>query len=1166
MKTKDLSFSFMRTIWQTVALIVLTAIIFIFYIISQKKFDDANELRLKSFYIADELRESSDDLTRMVRTFVITGNPLYKQHYQEILDIRNGLKPRPINYEHIYWDIIHLNDRHYHPLSKQKIPLLKMMQEIGLTKEEFSKLAEAKKNSDKLTKIEYSAMQLVEERNTNKEANREKAINLLYNVSYYQAKAIIMKPLSEFQTLIKKRMDNAVHKAKTISLYLLIFLAIDGLILLSLLWKLYKELESILGGSVDDVYAHITRIGNGDFLSPMAVMPNRENSILGWLNKTQINLDKLTNKNERLRKLYAALSQCNQAIVRSKNQDELFEIICRDAINFGGMKMAWVGMLDEKDKLIKPVVFFGKGTDYLENLTISTDPTNPASQGPSGQAFLKNKPFWCQDFAQDPSTALWIERAKKYEWGSSASLPLQRNNKVVGVFNVYAKEINAFDEEEQNLLIEMALDISYALDGFEREAKRINTESKLAKSYNLLTTIINTAPIRIFWKDKNLNYLGCNLAFAKDAGENNINALIGKNDTQLRWKDNAELYRVSDLKVTETGVAQLFYEEQESTYNGRDIWLSKSKVPLYDKNSEIIGILGVYEDITARKEMEITLQKEKDAAQNYLDIISVMILILDSNNNVILINRRGCEIIGYEADEVIGKNWIDNFLPQRFRNKVNEVSDSLIKAKQKKIEYFENPILTKDGKEKMIAWNNTLMYDASGNVIGLLTSGEDITERRIIEERNIYLANYDLLTGLPNRAYLDNQLKYILGMAKRKRENIAIMLLDLDHFKDINDTLGHDIGDLLLIEYAKRLQSSLREIDTVSRLGGDEFIILLPNIRMSSVGKLAQKLIDVIKRPFEIDGQELHITTSIGIAIYPDDGVDFKTLYKNIDTAMYRAKKEGRNSYRFFTEKMQQHSVRNLQLSNAMAHAIDRDEFELFFQPQIALKDEKIIGAEALLRWNYGGYGIISPAEFIPIAENNGLILPIGEWVLRSAAKQAKKWIDEEMDPIIIAVNISAVQFRHLSLPETVSKILEEVGLPPFYLELELTESVAMHNPQKAISTMNDLHHRGVRMSIDDFGTGYSSLNYLKKFKIYKLKIDQSFVRDVNTDEEDKAIVSTIINMSKSLGLKTIAEGVETIEQLEYLKEQGCDEIQGYYYSKPLPVKDFEAFVKDFKK
>jgi EAL domain-containing protein (putative c-di-GMP-specific phosphodiesterase class I) len=329
---------------------------------------------------------------------------------------------------------------------------------------------------------------------------------------------------------------------------------------------------------------------------------------------------------------------------------------------------------------------------------------------------------------------------------------------------------------------------------------------------------------------------------------------------------------------------------------------------------------------------------------------------------------------------------------------------------------------------------------------------------------------------------------------------------------------------------------------------------------------VAQKLLDTTAESYLIEQYDLTLTASVGIALYPEDGEDLETLSKNADTAMYRAKQEGRQCYRFFTQEMQAHSERNLQLVNALRHALERDQLYLYYQPQVTLQDGHIVGAEALLRWQHPELGIVSPAEFIPVAENSGLILPIGEWVLRSAVRQAKSWLEDGFAPLIMAVNLSTVQFRHPDLPELITRILEEEGLPPEYLELELTEGVAMHNPQAAIEVMNNLHERGVRMSIDDFGTGYSSLSYLKKFNVYKLKIDQSFVRDISTDPEDKAIVSAIIGLAKSLSLKTIAEGVETSGQQTFLREQGCDEMQGYLFSKPVPVEQFAALLKQASK
>lgn len=428
------------------------------------------------------------------------------------------------------------------------------------------------------------------------------------------------------------------------------------------------------------------------------------------------------------------------------------------------------------------------------------------------------------------------------------------------------------------------------------------------------------------------------------------------------------------------------------------------------------------------------------------------------------------------------------------------------------------------------------------------------------------LAYFDSLTGLPNRSELIHRSGYVLDASKRNNTPFTIIFLDLDHFKEINDTLGHNIGDKLLTHVAKRLHEILRHVDTISRMGGDEFIILLPDTDADGASNVAQKLLDVFTLPYYIKQHELSITASIGIAIYPIDGEDLETLSKNADAAMYSAKKDGRNAYRFFTDQLHHSAQRHMQLYSALHHALERNEFQLLYQPQISLESGDIVGCEALLRWYHLELGNISPVEFIPICEESRLILSIGEWVLRTAVQQTKEWKKAGIYPMTVAVNISAVQFRHPNFPTLVSTILDEYGVDPRWIELELTESAAMHDPQAAIRIMNELNELGLRISIDDFGTGYSSLSYLKKFHLYKLKIDRSFIKDIINDSEDKAIVGAIISMAGSLGLQVIAEGVETVEQLLYLKEHGCDEIQGYYYSKPLNSNDFEQFVRSHVK
>lgn len=444
----------------------------------------------------------------------------------------------------------------------------------------------------------------------------------------------------------------------------------------------------------------------------------------------------------------------------------------------------------------------------------------------------------------------------------------------------------------------------------------------------------------------------------------------------------------------------------------------------------------------------------------------------------------------------------------------------------------------------------------------VIASVVDITTRVENERRINQLINFDPLTGLPNRNLLNDRVSQAIKGAARGQMHVAILFLDLDHFKNVNDTLGHTVGDALLVDVGKRLKASVRENDTVARMGGDEFVLVLSSADASAAAAVSEKLLETLSQPYKIGIYSLTATPSIGIAMYPEDGTDFGELYKHADTAMYQAKQDGRNGYRFFTPEMQAHTARMLILEGAMRQALELEQFYLHYQPQLSSDGKKVVGVEALLRWQHPEFGLISPAEFIPLAESNGQIIPIGNWVLRTAVYQLRAWLDDGLPPMVMAVNLSAVQFRHQNLPTLVTETLTEANLAPEYLELELTEGVTMSNPQSAIAIMDDLHSRGVRMSIDDFGTGYSSLSYLKKFKVYKLKIDQSFVRDIATDADDRAIVSAIVQMAHSVGFVTIAEGVETPAQQQFLVEQGCDEVQGYLFSKPLCPEKAAAFIK----
>lgn len=439
----------------------------------------------------------------------------------------------------------------------------------------------------------------------------------------------------------------------------------------------------------------------------------------------------------------------------------------------------------------------------------------------------------------------------------------------------------------------------------------------------------------------------------------------------------------------------------------------------------------------------------------------------------------------------------------------------------------------------------------------------DITHRKAAEERIKFMAYYDALTLLPNRIMMQDRLNQALAEAKRNNKKVALLFLDLDRFKNINDSLGHRVGDALLQAVATRLKGCLRSEDTISRIGGDEFVVILLDINAAEgAANVARKIIGAMSATFNIEKHELNISPSIGISIYPDDGKEGETLIKNADAAMYHTKENGRNNYQFFTQDMNIRSFERLSIENSLRRALEKKEFVLHYQPQINSSTRQITGTEALIRWQHPEMRMVPPAKFISIAEDSGLILQIGEWALLEACRQNREWQKAGLPAIPMAVNISAVQFRQKNFHETVAQALQESGLRPCYLELEITEWVIMKDIEEVVVILHRLKENGLSLTIDDFGTGYSSLSYLKRLPISKLKIDRSFVMDIASDPDDKAIVLAIISMAHSLRLKVIAEGVETEEQLAFLLMHKCNEIQGYYFSKPIPADEYVHLLK----
>ena len=519
--------------------------------------------------------------------------------------------------------------------------------------------------------------------------------------------------------------------------------------------------------------------------------------------------------------------------------------------------------------------------------------------------------------------------------------------------------------------------------------------------------------------------------------------------------------------------------------------------------------------------------------------------------------------------------------PEDFLARVHPLDRDLVgrsleeAARREKPYSFDMRILLPDGTVRFVHEEAEVLFDADGRPARMAGTTQDISERKQAEDQIRFLAFYDGLTRLPNRLLFLEGLNLSLASARRQDRRLGVLFLDLDRFKRINDTLGHSAGDRLLQAVAERLKRCLRSSDTlargevaaagdtVARLGGDEFIVLLTDMaRGEDAAKVARRILEALADPFRLDEQEVFITGSLGISVFPHDGEDADTLLKNADTAMYHAKDAGRNGYQFYSGSMNAAAFQRLSMENNLRRALERDEFLLHFQPQVDVATGAIVGAEALVRWRHPELGLVSPADFIPLAEETGLILPIGEWVLRRACVQARAWQDAGYPPLHMAVNISGRQFRQQLLVRSVEQAVAAAGYDPRRLELEITESVLMRSAEETVRTLRHLKEMGSRISVDDFGTGYSSLNYLTRFPIDALKIDQSFVRDITTDPADAAITTAVIAMAAGLKLEVIAEGVETPEQVAFLRRQGCHLMQGYHFSRPVPAEEFEKLLQ----
>ena len=638
--------------------------------------------------------------------------------------------------------------------------------------------------------------------------------------------------------------------------------------------------------------------------------------------------------------------------------------------------------------------------------------------------------------------------------------------------------------------------------------------------------------------------------FADDVNE--WSSRIHPEDRERVWDDVHRHLR---------GETPLYQNEHRlRSKSGNYLWfLSRGKATDFDAEGKPIRMLGTLTDINAQKVVEASLR----LAAGVFEQSHEGQFVLDDSLRIVSINRAFSTITGYSGSEARG-NTLD-MLGDAETHWPNVLEEALIGLAEHGHWEGEGDARRADG-EIYPVWlslsNIRNNRDEVTHYCGLIA---DISERRAADERIRFLSNYDALTQLPNRLLFHDRLQQLVAQAERRQRQLAVCLLNVDHFRTINDSLGHAIGDRLLQALTLRLQAALRDEDTLARLSGDEFIVALPDIgEGSDAARIAEKILAIARAPMEFDGQEINCTTSVGISLYPDDGLDADAMIRNADAALTHAKQSGRNVFRFYAPEMNAHTSELLALESGMRRGLERREFELHFQPQVAAESRALLGVEALVRWRHPERGLIPPNMFIPLAEERGFIIELGDWILKEACQQSMSWRAMGLGRIPVAVNLSGVQFRDWQLPGKIAATLKETGLPPEDLELEITESVLM-DVDSASQMLGELRRMGVRLSIDDFGTGFSSLSYLRRFAIHKLKIDQSFIRDLQAVTDTDAIVRTIIQLARNLHLTVIAEGVETELQWQILRGLGCDEIQGYYFSRPLPVATLIDWVREQK-
>jgi diguanylate cyclase (GGDEF)-like protein/PAS domain S-box-containing protein len=853
--------------------------------------------------------------------------------------------------------------------------------------------------------------------------------------------------------------------------------------------------------------------------------------------------------------LYAVLSATNEAILRATSPEDLYQRVCAAATGSGLIMIAAVLVPDAGPGGFLRVAA-SSSPSPLPTLRISVDASRPEGRGMAGTSFQTHQACVSADLQADARFAPWRAAQAASGVRSGAAVPLVHDGTPLGVLLFYSPLRGAFGDATVRLLERMAENVCYALAGFTREAER----TRLSEELQRFRAAIDWSGDAVYLTDvETMRFVDVNDTACRRLGYTRAK-LLTMGPADMTDKPLAEIRALYDRVIARAPEA-IVTEQIGAGSDGRTWYAEVSRRAL--KSSERWLIVTISRDIDERRRTQQLLTRSEARFRALTELSSDWYWECDPSHRFVSFGGRSIRDVG-------ARDWRNAFfghtvweLPQLVRDSADWRAHRAQLERRERFLDFQFAVRLPDGRVRWTSASGEPFFDADGQFIGYHGVSRDITERRLAEDSIRHLATHDTLTGLPNRALFLEELGRSMSDARRAGHRLALLFVDLDHFKIINDTLGHDAGDLLLKQMASALRDCLRPSDLVARLGGDEFVVLVRHpVGRHEAGVVARKLLAAVTQPMALKGQECRVSASVGICIFPDNANDEASLMKGADIAMYEAKREGRNGFRYFSTDVPPQSPLRLRMASNLRVAIERDEFTLHFQPKVDLKSGRITGAEALLRWTNAELGAVPPGEFIPLAEESGLMLPIGRWVLHQACAQHMAWRQQGLPPIPLAVNLSPRQFADAELLADIERALRHTGMPPEALELEVTEGVVINNPEKALATLQAIKHMGVRLAIDDFGTGYSSLGQLKRFPIDTLKIDRSFIRGLPGDPHDSAIVEAIVVMCRALKLDVVAEGVETLAQREFLRQQACTQMQGYQFSKPLPAEQFAALLR----